>query len=152
MKCTNVGLLLLMLLCISSARANCWNRAASMFNISPELLYAIAQQESSLDPSAVGHNRDGSYDLGLMQINSLHLPSLRELGINKQQLKDPCLSIIVGASILADMMKRYGYTWEAVGAYNAGTAPERHAKRMYYAEQVWRRYQKLKNPSIPINR
>lgn len=148
MKPTNMGLLLFLLLCISSARANCWNHAASMFNISPELLYAIAQQESSLNPSAVGYNRDGSYDLGLMQINSQHLPNLRKIGINKQQLKDPCLSIIVGASILADMMKRYGYTWEAVGAYNAGTAPDRQAKRMYYAEQVWRRYQKLKKTDL----
>lgn len=152
MKYTNVGLFLIVFLSMSSAQANCWKRAASMFNISPELLYAIAQQESSLDPSAVGHNRDGSYDLGLMQINSLHLPSLRKLGISKQQLNDPCLSIIVGASILADMMKRYGYTWEAVGAYNAGTAPDKLAKRMHYAEQVWRRYQKLKNTTYPNNR
>jgi len=129
---------------ISAARADCWDRAASMFNISPQLLYAIAQQESSLNPAAVGRNRDGSKDLGLMQINSKHLPRLRKLGIDEQQLKDPCLSIIVGASILSDMMKRYGYTWEAVGAYNAGTAPGNHARRMHYAEQVWQRYQKIK--------
>lgn len=151
MKHTAVGLLLILFLSINSARAHCWNRAASMFNISPELLYAIAQQESSLDPSAVGRNRDGSYDLGLMQINSQHLSRLRKLGINKQQLNDPCLSIIVGASILADMMNRYGYTWEAVGAYNAGTAPDRQAKRMYYAKKVWKRYQKLKKIPLPYN-
>lgn len=129
---------------INAARANCWDRAASMFNISPQLLYAIAQQESSLNPAAVGQNRDGSKDLGLMQVNSKHLPRLRKLGIDEQHLKDPCLSIIVGASILSDMMNRYGYTWEAVGAYNAGTAPGNHAKRMHYAKQVWQRYQKIK--------
>lgn len=128
---------------MSGARADCWDHAASMFNISPQLLYAIAQQESSLNPAVVGRNRDGSTDLGLMQINSKHLPRLLKLGIDAQQLKDPCLSIIVGASILSDMMKRYGYTWEAVGAYNAGTAPGSHAKRMHYAEQVWQRYQKI---------
>lgn len=129
---------------ISVARADCWDRASIMFNISPQLLYAIAQQESSLNPAAVGRNRDGSRDLGLMQINSKHLPHLRKLGIDEQQLKDPCLSIIVGASILSDMMKRYGYSWEAVGAYNAGTAPGSHAERIHYAEQVWQRYKKIK--------
>lgn len=137
------GLFLLLLVSISSVQANCWNNAAKMFNISPGLLYAIAQQESSLNPTAIGRNTNGSYDIGLMQINSRHLPRLRRLGIDKQQLQDPCMSIIVGASILADMMKRYGYTWEAVGAYNAGTAPDKRAKRMLYAEQVWKRYQKL---------
>jgi soluble lytic murein transglycosylase-like protein len=27
---------------------------------------------------------------------------------------------MVGASILSNMIKVYGYNWEAVGAYNAG--------------------------------
>ncbi|KWA81527.1 invasion protein IagB [Burkholderia ubonensis] len=133
-----------LLLFTGVAHADCWERAGSMFGITPKLLYAIAEQESSLNPRAVGRNRDGSEDLGLMQINSRHLPRLRQLGINESQLlKDPCLSVIVGASILSDMMKRYGYSWEAVGAYNAGTAPDRHEVRIRYAKQVWRRYQRL---------
>ncbi|OXJ21501.1 invasion protein IagB [Burkholderia sp. HI2714] len=133
-----------LLLFTGIAHADCWEHAGSMFGIAPELLYAIAEQESSLNPRAVGRNRDGSEDLGLMQINSRHLPRLRQLGISESQLlKDPCLSVIVGASILSDMMKRYGYSWEAVGAYNAGTAPGRHGVRIRYAKQVWRRYQRL---------
>jgi hypothetical protein len=30
----------------------------------------------------------------------------------------------VGASILSNMIKVYGYNWEAVGAYNAGLKKE----------------------------
>lgn len=127
----------------SYAQANCWDHAASTFNISPQLLYAIAQQESDLNPDVIGYNANGSQDYGLMQINSIHLPRLRQLGINEQRLKEPCISIIVGASILADMMQRYGYSWEAVGAYNAGTAPERYTMRMRYASKVWEHYQRL---------
>ncbi|HEJ7043037.1 TPA: type III secretion system invasion protein IagB [Serratia liquefaciens] len=134
----------LLLFTLSTARANCWNDAAKMFNISPELLYAIAQQESALNPNAVGQNLNGSQDLGLMQINTLHLPRLSKLGISREQLNDPCISILVGASILADMMKRYGYSWEAVGAYNAGTAPDRRDLRLRYAEKIHKRYRKLK--------
>ncbi|MDI8993001.1 transglycosylase SLT domain-containing protein, partial [Salmonella enterica subsp. enterica serovar Anatum] len=46
---------------------------------------------------------------------------LKKMGISeKQLLQDPCISVIVGASILSDMMKIYGYSWEAVGAlYNS---------------------------------
>lgn len=49
-----------------------------MFNIESELLYAIAQQESAMKPGAIGHNRDGSTDLGLMQINSFHMKRLKK--------------------------------------------------------------------------
>ncbi|POB00625.1 type III secretion system invasion protein IagB [Chromobacterium sinusclupearum] len=135
---------LILLLYTGTVRADCWDRAGSMFNIDPALLYAIAEQESSLNPAAIGRNRDGSHDLGLMQINSRHLPRLQKLGISQPKLlQDTCLSVIVGASILSDMMKRYGYTWEAVGAYNAGTAPNRYELRMRYARLVWKRYQRL---------
>nr|QBJ27750.1 cell invasion protein [Plesiomonas shigelloides] len=40
-------------------------------------------------------------------------------------------------------MQRYGYSWEAVGAYNAGTAPERYTMRMRYANKIWERYHRL---------
>ncbi|WP_440030371.1 type III secretion system invasion protein IagB [Chromobacterium amazonense] len=137
-------LALALLLCTGAARAGCWDRAGAMYSIAPELLYAIAEEESALNPTAVGHNRDGSRDLGLMQINSRHLLRLQKLGISETQLlQDSCLSIIIGASILSDMMKRYGYSWEAVGAYNAGTAADRYALRMRYAKRVWQRYQRL---------
>lgn len=138
-----IGYVLLLLLGMNAVQANCWGYAANKYNVSPTLLYAIAQQESSLDPAIVMRNRDGSRDIGLMQINSQHLPHLRKIGINEQQLKDPCTSIIIGASILADMMKQYGYSWEAVGAYNAGTASNQHARRMRYAEKVWLYYKKI---------
>ncbi len=54
-----------------------------MFNIESELLYAIAQQESAMKHGAIGHNRDGSTDLGLMQINSFHMKRLKKWGLVK---------------------------------------------------------------------
>ncbi|MBY0444434.1 MAG: type III secretion system invasion protein IagB [Burkholderiales bacterium] len=158
--------LLLFLLYSPLGWADCWERAGQSFGIAPELLYAIAQQESGLNPQASNSNNNGSNDIGLMQINSVHLPRLKKMGIDEKHLRqDPCLSIMIGASILSDMMKRYGYSWEAVGAYNAGMGANRQALRMRYAEQVWHRYQRLrsgnkathKNPLnktsfLPVNR
>ncbi|MGD7539537.1 type III secretion system invasion protein IagB [Salmonella enterica] len=133
------------MLSINTAWADCWLQAEKMFNIESELLYAIAQQESAMKPGAIGHNRDGSTDLGLMQINSFHMKRLKKMGISeKQLLQDPCISVIVGASILSDMMKIYGYSWEAVGAYNAGTSPKRSDIRKRYAKKNLGELQKIK--------
>ena len=108
------------------------------------LLYAIASAESSLDARAINRNRDGSHDIGLMQINSMHLPDLARQGITRQRLLDePCLSIDVGASILSGFIRRHGRTWRAVGAYNAGSASDREAARTRYVERVWPLYLEL---------
>lgn len=129
---------------VASVSASCWVEAGDRHSIEPELLYAIAQVESGLNPGAVNHNKNGSRDVGLMQINSMHLSRLQARGITEQRLLDePCLAIEVGASILADFIERYGYNWTAVGAYSAGNAPDRQALRLRYAGKVWKHYQAL---------
>ena len=121
------------LLAALSAHA-CWDAAAVRYGVSSELLYAIARTESALDPQAVGRNRNGTRDIGLMQINSAWLPTLAAHGIGERDLFDPCTSIHVGAWILAGNVQRLGYTWEAVGAYNAANPELRRA----YVEKVRR--------------
>ena len=138
------GLMLLACIGTEQAQAYCWSRAGQLHAIEPELLRAIADVESGLLPDAINHNKDGSRDIGLMQINSSHLPRLSEQGITEQRLLDePCLSVEVGASVLAGFIARYGYNWTAVGAYNAGHSPRRQAARLRYAHKVWQRYRVL---------
>lgn len=115
------------------ARA-CWEEAGARYGVNPYLLYAIARTESGLNPIATNRNRDGSYDVGLMQINSRWFPVLRRHGISESSLLDACTSIHVGAWILAQNMQRLGYSWSAVGAYNA-SSPDR---RLKYALKVYR--------------
>lgn len=132
---------LLMLFSAFSASASCWHYASSEFGIESRLLKAIAHVESGMNPAAMGKNTNGTTDMGLMQINSSHLKRLEKLGVTPATLtSDSCQSLLIGASILADMMKVYGYSWEAVGAYNAGTRKDRHDLRMSYAQKVWRVY------------
>ncbi len=97
----------------------CFDEAGARHNISPVLLQAIAWQESGMRLDAINRNRDGSWDIGLMQINSRWLPVLSRHGITPDQLWDPCVSAHVGAWILASNFRTMGFNWDAVGAYNA---------------------------------
>jgi len=126
--------LVAMMLLPASSAATCWDEAGRRYGINSYLLYAIAKTESSLNPSAINRNKNGSYDIGLMQINSRWLPTLLKYGIREEQLLDACTSINVGAWILAENMRRLGNTWNAVGAYNARSSD----KRLRYAMKVYR--------------
>lgn len=132
-------------LCLAGvAQANCWQLAASRYHVDPLLLYAIAKVESGLNPLARNVNRDGSQDIGLMQINSRHLPALAQWGITEHHLiSQPCTSVMVGAWILAGFIREQGYSWQAVGAYNAGAKADRQGRRSRYALAVWRYYGEL---------
>lgn len=136
-----------------AASAGCFNDAAARYGVSPQLLCAIARCESDLRPDAVNRNheaRTGTVDYGLMQINSSHLPWLKQYGITQQHLLDACTNVQVGAYILAEKMQRYGDTWEAVGAYNAACTQLKGEKctaaRTKYAWCVHRRLAQCANP------
>ncbi|WP_059414553.1 lytic transglycosylase domain-containing protein [Cupriavidus basilensis] len=116
-----------------AAHADCLDDAAQYQQLSPVLLRAIAQHESGMRASAVNRNANGTEDIGLMQINSVHLPRLARYGITRQSLFDPCVNAYVGAWVLRDCLDRNGATWTAVGCYNAG-APE---KRLRYATLIY---------------
>lgn len=111
----------------------CWNEAATRYNIDVALLYAVARVETGARTGVVARNTDGSYDIGVMQINSWWLPKLAKVGITAHMLRDnACLNVKVGAWILAQSIKDYGLNWRGVGAYNARS----DSKRAIYARKV----------------
>lgn len=119
----------------ASAVDYCWDQAAREQNIAPELLMAISKVESGFNPYAMNVNRT-TVDHGHMQINSLWLRDLQRVGIERKQLFDPCTCTRVGAWILAHNIAKYGYTWEAIGAYHAGE--KNPVARREYAWKVYR--------------
>lgn len=113
----------------------CWHGAAQYHQVDVWLLYSIGLVESRFDANAVNRNKNGSLDLGAMQINTIWLKELQKYGITERHLMDGCTSVYVGAWILAKSIKRYGYTWRAIGAYNSATPSIgfKYAKKVYAA-------------------
>ena len=110
----------------------CLVPAAQRHGVNPQILRAILWVESGMRADVVNHNRNGTRDIGLMQINSAWLPMLARHGLQEQDLFDPCVNVLVAAWILSNNFARLGYNTQGLGAYNAATP----WKRERYARQI----------------
>lgn len=140
---------ILLLACTLSfgAKADCYDLAGRDYKIEPDLLRAISFRESSWRDHALNYVSPESYAIGRMQIHSQNFNHLSQFGITPEHLKnDVCMNIYTGAYYLAIAFKRWGYSWRAVGAYNAGfrETPEQETKRKKYAEEVRAIYNNIK--------
>ena len=116
---TLVSLLFPILLFPACSSAFCFEEAGATYGIPPLLLWSIAKHESNLNPRAIGRNKNGTYDYGLMQINSCWADALgRE---RWKSLREPCTNVKTGAWILSRCIRRHGYNWKAVGCYNSNS-------------------------------
>lgn len=118
----------------------CWDRAAKTYGVDPWLLMAIAQVESGFKRYAINKNSNASVDLGMMQINSFWLPTLKKFGIDTRHLFEPCTSVFVGAWIVKQNINRFGYNQDGIGAYNS---PNNITIRRNYAKKVYNAYNQL---------
>ncbi|WP_309477056.1 lytic transglycosylase domain-containing protein [Trinickia acidisoli] len=117
-----------------TSHADCLDDAANYWGIPPTLARAIATYESGMRADAVGRNKNGTRDIGLMQINSSWLLRLSRYGIKERDLFNACINAYVGNWILASNIAQLGLNWNAVGAFNAATP----AKREAYARSIYR--------------
>lgn len=118
----------------------CWDKAGKTYNVDPWLLMAVAKVESSFRANAINKNKNNSYDIGMMQINSIWLPTLSKHGITSNDLLHPCTSVFVGSWIMAQNIKRFGYNQDGIGAYNS---PGNITLRRKYAKLVYKAYERI---------
>ena len=99
----------------------CLKPAAQRHGVNPHILRAILQVESGMRPHVVSRNRNGSIDVGMAQINSIHFRELAQWGITPERLLDPCVATHVAAWHLKRVMLLHGNTWFGVAAYHSTT-------------------------------
>lgn len=147
MKSGHLVLAVLLILVAGAAQALepgdsfCFEQAGVEYKVSPELLRQIAKGESGLKPNVLNRNKNGSYDYGVMQVNSSWY---YDLGPEFWRLatSSTCGNIYAGAYILSDCIKRYGYTWTAVGCYHS---PKQSNARAYAWKvyRAWRQFAEI---------
>lgn len=106
--------------------------ASKEYRIPKIVLLGIIRAESRGNPRAINHNRNGTTDFGVMQINSSWIHKLNHeygLHITYKSLLNPYYNIRVGAWILSIELKKGGgwYTnndfWVRVGNYHSHNFP-----------------------------
>ena len=85
---------------------------ATLAEISPTLVFAIIWNESAFKVDVIGYNDNGTWDTGLMCINS-------SLGYPTDELLDPFRNVEIGISIIAEKIQKYG-EYYGLMAYNMG--------------------------------
>lgn len=117
---------------------NLFSKFGQKYGVAPELLWAIAKTESNFNPQAINSNTNGSTDIGLMQINTIHLEELNNLGISEEMLFIPEVNVDVGAYVLSRCIKKHGENWKAINCYNG------RIKRNNYVYKVIKNLKKIK--------
>lgn len=104
----------------TSESERCILQAAQYQSVNPHVLRAILRVESALNPGAVGRNTNGTVDIGIGQINSIHLKELSKYGIGPNHLLDACVGTYVAAWHLKRVSASGGNTWESIAKYHSG--------------------------------
>ena len=120
-------------LCVNFLHANnAFVEAGKAFGVDSRILWAIAYKESRHTPHIVSKaNKNGTYDIGIMQINSSHLAWLKNYGINqKTLLENPRINIFTGAMILRRCFDTHGANQNGITCYNGRISGNPYGKEV----------------------
>ena len=82
------------------------------------ILFAYLLVEGGTVGGTPSENRNGSRDIGIAQVNSIHLPELREFSISEVELQnDGCLNLAVAARYALRVMAELHETPATQEAY-----------------------------------
>lgn len=133
-------------LLINGVPIECINQAAVTYYVPAQVIISVLEVEGGKVGMA-SPNRNGTFDYGPMQINTIWLPKIAPYGYTQQQVQnDPCINVMVGtwilstkiADSLADSGVGGGY-WHGVAGYHSLT-PELNSQ---YQAKVLSNYQQL---------
>ena len=112
-------------LLIHDVPVECINQAAITYYVPAKVIISVLNVENGRAGTA-SPNKNGTFDYGPMQINSVWLSKIAPYGYTREQIQyDPCINVMVGAWILstkiADAMQAQGGYWRGVAGYHSLT-------------------------------
>lgn len=124
---------------INDTPVTCINQAAVAYHVPATLILSIMKNENGRNGQAV-RNKNGSYDLGVMQINSQWLTILKGYGYTSEDLQfDACKNVMAGTWILARGIANGHNLWSGIGNYHSHT--EKY--NIPYQKRINNNYQKI---------
>jgi hypothetical protein len=128
--------------------------AARRHGVDPELLAAVAAQETGGPDANAGRNvvGDGGHGHGVFQIDDRW-----HAFASTPEAMDPAKNADYAAGMISDLLKRYGgNVREALSAYNAGSPTATGTRTAWadgsdpgYADSVMRHYERLTGEAVP---
>ena len=107
--------------------ATCLLLAAQTYSVPPEIMFGIYKVEAGQVGQMVGPNKNGGYDLGPMQINTLWIPELARIwGVDQRTAAkwvggDECTNAGVAAWIIRRNYDETGDMGKAISYYHSRT-------------------------------
>ena len=124
---------------INDVPVDCINRAAVIYHVPATVILSVIKQENGRNGQAVP-NKNGTYDYGVMQINSIWLKKLAAYGYTKDDLQfNACKNVEAGSWILAKNLASGKSAWSGVGDYHSHTIKFNQA----YRSSVQKHYQQI---------
>ncbi len=108
---------------VTPVTQECMVQVANQLQLPVLMLYGVLYQEAGT-PGRISRNSNGTYDIGPMQINSIHLPFFKgSYGLTEAQLRNNgCLNVWAGGVLLwLHLQSAGGDHWKAVGNYHSKT-------------------------------
>jgi len=100
---------------------SCVNSAAIQSHIPAKLIIAVLQTERG-KTGKVTYNKNGTYDIGAMAINSTWLPELKKHGVIEKDIQfDACANVFAGSWILSKKIAAENQLATGIGDYHSHT-------------------------------
>lgn len=129
---------------INDVPISCINHASTTYHVPVSLILSVMRQENGCNGQAV-KNKNGSYDLGVMQVNTSWLPTLSHYRYSREDLQfNPCKNVMVATWILATNIAKGDTLWSGTADYHSHTPKYNTA----YLKSIYKNYQKI---SVVLN-
>lgn len=104
---------------INDIPISCINHSAVEFHVPASLIVSVLSIERGAT-GTINRNKNGTYDMGPMQINSSWLPILKKYGYSANDIiYDACKNVQVGTWILANNISKSNKLWKGIGNYHS---------------------------------